>query len=29
MLRLVVTDNQGGSLPPCVIQVRVNNPVEP
>ena len=29
MLRLVVTDNQGQSLPPCVIQVRVNNPVEP
>ncbi len=29
MLRLVVTDNQGDSLPPCVIQVRVNNPVEP
>lgn len=29
MLRLVVTDNQGESLPPCVIQVRVNNPVEP
>lgn len=28
MLRLVVTDNQGQSLPPCVIQVRVNNPVE-
>lgn len=28
MLRLVVTDNQGNSLPPCVIQVRVNNPVE-
>jgi hypothetical protein len=29
MLRLVVTDNQGQSLPSCVIQVRVNNPVEP
>ena len=29
LLRLVVTDNQGESLPPCVIQVRVNNPVEP
>jgi hypothetical protein len=29
MLRLVVTDNQGESLPPCVIQVRVNNPVAP
>jgi hypothetical protein len=29
MLRLVVTDNQGQSLSPCVIQVRVNNPVEP
>jgi hypothetical protein len=27
MLRLVVTDNQGNSLPPCMIQVRVNNPV--
>lgn len=29
MLRLVVTDNLGEALPPCVIQVRVNNPVEP
>lgn len=28
-LRLVVTDNQGNALPPCVIRVRVNNPVEP
>jgi hypothetical protein len=27
MLRLVVTDNQGESTEPCVIQVRVNNPV--
>jgi hypothetical protein len=25
-LRLVVTDNEGDSLPPCVIQVRVDNP---
>jgi hypothetical protein len=25
-LRLVVTDNEGNSLPPCVIQVRVDNP---
>jgi hypothetical protein len=29
MLRLVVTDNQGESLEPCVIQVRVNNPSVP
>ena len=29
MLRLVVTDNQGESLEPCVIQVRVNNPSAP
>jgi hypothetical protein len=29
MLRLVVTDNQGASLEPCVIRVRVNNPSEP
>ena len=29
MLRLVVTDNQGESLPPCIIQVRVNTLVEP
>lgn len=29
MLRLVVTDNQGVSLDPCVIQVRVNNPSVP
>jgi hypothetical protein len=29
MLRLVVTDNQGNSLEPCVIRVRVNNPSEP
>jgi hypothetical protein len=29
MLRLVVTDNQGESLEPCVIRVRVNNPSEP
>jgi hypothetical protein len=27
MLRLVVTDNEGQSIQPCVIQVRVNNPV--
>jgi hypothetical protein len=27
MLRLVVTDNQGASIEPCIIQVRVNNPV--
>ena len=26
LLRLVVTDNEGQSLPPCVIQVRVYNP---
>lgn len=26
LLRLVVTDNEGQSLPPCVIQVRVFNP---
>lgn len=29
MLRLVVTDNQGESLEPCVIRVRVNNPSTP
>jgi hypothetical protein len=29
MLRLVVTDNQGQPLEPCVVQVRVNNPSEP
>lgn len=29
MLRLVVTDNQGNSLDPCVIRVRVNNPSVP
>ena len=29
MLRLVVTDNQGEALPPCVIRVYVNNPVQP
>lgn len=29
MLRLVVTDNQGESLEPCIIRVRVNNPSEP
>jgi hypothetical protein len=29
MLRLVVTDNQGESLPACVIRVYVNNPVTP
>ena len=29
MLRLVVTDNQGESLEPCVIRVRVNNPTTP
>lgn len=28
-LRLVVTDNQGTRLEPCIIQVRVNNPVTP
>ena len=28
-LRLVVTDNQGESQEPCVIRVRVNNPVTP
>lgn len=28
-LRLVVTDNQGQSIEPCVIRVRVNNPVTP
>jgi hypothetical protein len=27
MLRLMVTDNQGQTSEPCVIQVRVNNPV--
>lgn len=26
-LRLVVTDNQGGSIEPCIIKVRINNPV--
>lgn len=29
MLRLVVTDNQGETLEPCVVRVRVNNPSEP
>jgi hypothetical protein len=29
ILRLVVTDNQGETLPPCVIRVYVNNPVTP
>ena len=29
MLRLVVTDNQGESLEPCVIRVHVNNPSTP
>jgi hypothetical protein len=29
MLRLVITDNQGESLEPCVIRVHVNNPSEP
>lgn len=29
MLRLVVTDNQGQALDPCIVQVRVNNPVTP
>lgn len=29
LLRLVVTDNQGNSLPPCVIRVYVNNPTQP
>jgi hypothetical protein len=29
MLRLVVTDNEGESLPPCIIQVRVNGVMEP
>ena len=29
MLRLVITDNQGESLEPCVIRVQVNNPSEP
>lgn len=29
MLRLVVTDNEGESLEPCVIRVRVNNPSAP
>jgi hypothetical protein len=27
-LRLEVTDNEGNSLPPCVIQIRVENPEE-
>jgi hypothetical protein len=29
VLRLVVTDNQGVSLPACVIRVRINNPTQP
>ena len=29
MLRLVIVDNQGESLEPCVIRVNVNNPSEP
>jgi hypothetical protein len=29
MLRLIVTDNQGESLEPCVIRVHVNNPSTP
>ncbi len=29
MLRLVVSDNQGVEMPPCVIRVRINNPVTP
>lgn len=29
LLRLVVTDNVGNSLPACVVQVRVNNPGQP
>jgi hypothetical protein len=29
MLRLVVTDNQGESMEPCAVRVRVNNPSEP
>lgn len=29
MLRLVIVDNQGESLEPCVIRVSVNNPSEP
>lgn len=29
MLRLVVTDNQGETLEPCVIRVNVSNPSEP
>ncbi|MFL7890596.1 MAG: hypothetical protein ACK2UM_07080 [Anaerolineales bacterium] len=29
MLRLVIVDNQGENLEPCVIQVNVNNPSEP
>jgi hypothetical protein len=29
MLRLVVTDNQGESIEPCVIRVHVNNPSTP
>jgi hypothetical protein len=28
-LRLVVTDNEGNSRPPCTIQVNVNNPITP
>jgi len=29
MLRLVIVDNQGENLEPCVIQINVNNPSEP
>lgn len=29
MLRLVVSDNQGETMPPCIIHVRINNPVTP
>lgn len=29
LLRLVVSDNQGETLPPCIIQVRINNPAGP
>ena len=29
MLRLVIVDNQGESLEPCVIRVNINNPSEP
>jgi hypothetical protein len=28
LLRLVITDNAGQSLPPCTIQVRVEAPLE-